>query len=79
MRMFPSLLFRENVQASYYGCSNKKGGGEDVEYLALDVQSEEPLEAAAGTNAGSHRNCCLIIVFGFSSCSGLKKMTRCSF
>lgn len=36
-------------------------------------------ETAAGANVGSHRNCNLITVLRISSCSGLKKMTRCSF
>lgn len=36
-------------------------------------------ETAAGANVGSHRNYNLITVLRISSCSGLKKMTRCSF
>lgn len=55
------------------------GGGVEVGELALDMQGEEPLKTAAGANVGSHSNCNLIIVFRISSCSGLKKMTRCSF
>lgn len=51
----------------------------EVGELALDMQGESFSKKAAGTNAGSHSNCNLIIVFWFSSCTGLKKMTRCAF
>lgn len=77
-----SKLSRAHLQAWYRGCSNKtesqkrrrRGGGVGGGWLWICR-----VKTAAGANVGSHSNCNLIIVYRISSCSGLKKMTRCSF
>lgn len=58
---------------------NPLKGGKRGEVGGLLICRASASETAAGTNVGSYGNCNLIIVIRISSCSGLKKMTRCSF
>lgn len=70
-----------HLQAWYCGCSNKTESPKRRRRWGswLWICRARASKTAAGTNVGSHSNCNLIIVFRISSCSGLKKMTRCSF